>query len=301
MIDIKEIVSVIEKLLAEDTPQSVTYAALECRLAIEKICYDRLKVNYDYISHSDLRGWRPGDVVKTLITDVDGGVASEQTIYMSKQPSATYQESIENIPDAEWVKIGTQAGFDVKLLSSYWQSLSHLALHVALPKTKDDEIPKYGDFTKTKRKVVEILAELKRLADVGNLLTTGLGETQSFKCECDRTIQRRSALLKHGQIINCVGVECDESFEVSIKDNDFWFARRLLRLDCKGCGKELAVQTRIAEKLERDRVLTLECTCGAKNNIMWRLMRQNEHRRSIFDWFISWWPSRRKRRDNRLA
>ena len=237
-IDIKEIVSVIEKLLAEDTPQSVTYAALECRLAIEKICYDRLKVNYDYISHRDLRGWRPGDVVKTLITDVDGGVASEQTIYMAKQPSAKYQESIENIPDAEWVKIGTQAGFDVKLL----------------------------------------------------------GETQSFKCECDRTIQRRSALLKHGQIINCVGVECDESFEVSIKDNDFWFARRLLRLDCKGCGKELAVQTRIAEKLERDRVLTLECTCGAKNNIMWRLMRQNEHRRSIFDWFFSWWPGRRKRR-----
>jgi hypothetical protein len=51
MIDIREIVSVIEKLLAEDTPQSVTYAALECRLAIEKICYDRLKVNYDCRDH----------------------------------------------------------------------------------------------------------------------------------------------------------------------------------------------------------------------------------------------------------
>jgi hypothetical protein len=276
MIDIKEIVSVIEKLLAEDTPQSLTYAALECRLAIEKICYDRLKVAYDYISHSDLRGWRPGDVVKTLIADVDGSAASEKTIYISKQPSHAYQESIENIPDAEWAKIGTQAGFDVKLLSSSWQSLSHLALHVALPKTKDEDIPRYGDFAKTKGKVVEILAELRRLANVGSLLTTGLGSTHSFKCECDRTIQRRSALLKHGQIINCVGIECDESFEVSIKDEEFWFVRRLLRLDCKGCGKELALPTRMAEKLKRDQVLTAECSCGAKNNIVWRLMRHNE-------------------------
>lgn len=107
MIDLKEIISVIKKLLDDNTPQSLTYAALECRLAIEKICYDRLKVNYDYISHDDLRSWRPGDVVKTLIADVDGSAASEQTLYMAKQPSAAYQESIENIPDDEWVHCDT--------------------------------------------------------------------------------------------------------------------------------------------------------------------------------------------------
>jgi hypothetical protein len=57
MIDLRRIIPTIEKLLAEETPQSITYAALECRLAIEKVCYERLKVVHDYIAHEDLRGW----------------------------------------------------------------------------------------------------------------------------------------------------------------------------------------------------------------------------------------------------
>jgi len=86
MIDLRAIIATVEKLLAEDTPQSITYAALECRLGIEKVCYDRLKVAHDYIAHEDLRGWSPRDVVRTLIAEVDEHAASEQTLYMAKQP-----------------------------------------------------------------------------------------------------------------------------------------------------------------------------------------------------------------------
>jgi hypothetical protein len=59
MIDVQKIISTVEALLADGTPQSITYAALECRLAIEKVCYDRLKVVHDYISPHDLRRYRP--------------------------------------------------------------------------------------------------------------------------------------------------------------------------------------------------------------------------------------------------
>ena len=70
MIDMRRIISTIEQLLADETPQNLTYVAVECRLAIEKLCYDRLKIAHDYIAHDDLRRWRPGDVVNALIREV---------------------------------------------------------------------------------------------------------------------------------------------------------------------------------------------------------------------------------------
>src|SRR3954447_183081 len=86
MTDIKSLISRIEALLARGTPESITYAALECRLAIEKVCYERLKIAHDYISHDDLRRWQPRHVVETLIAEVDGRIATSSTLFISPQP-----------------------------------------------------------------------------------------------------------------------------------------------------------------------------------------------------------------------
>ncbi|CCV13286.1 hypothetical protein [Mesorhizobium sp. STM 4661] len=65
MIWLKQYTAKIEELLNQDTPESLTYAALECRLAIERICYERLRNAHDYISHDDLKRWQPQYVVNT--------------------------------------------------------------------------------------------------------------------------------------------------------------------------------------------------------------------------------------------
>jgi hypothetical protein len=213
--------------------------------------------------------------MNTLITEVDENAASQLTINISRQPSNSYEEPIEQIPDAEWVKVGTQAGFDSKMLSGYWHSLSNLALHVRIPKSKDDHIPDYGDDREIREKVVEVVNELKRLAN-GTLLMSGLSEEVSFVCECGRTNKRRSQLLKNRQAVSCVGFDCDESFDVSIQDDEFYFARRVIRFDCR-CGDKLAVPTRVAEKLRRDQFLGVQCLkCKEETRFMWRLMRQKE-------------------------
>ncbi len=41
MIDLRGSIDTIEGHLADGSPRSLTYAALECRLAIERICYER--------------------------------------------------------------------------------------------------------------------------------------------------------------------------------------------------------------------------------------------------------------------
>lgn len=79
MIKLKPTISQIQKLLKENTEASVTYAALECRLAIERICYERLRLAHDYISHDDLTKWQPSGIVRTLIQELDAHAAATRT------------------------------------------------------------------------------------------------------------------------------------------------------------------------------------------------------------------------------
>ncbi len=54
MTNIQERIEIINSLLLKGTPQYITYAALECRLTIESIVYDRSKLSLDKMSQSEV-------------------------------------------------------------------------------------------------------------------------------------------------------------------------------------------------------------------------------------------------------
>lgn len=114
MINLEPTISQIEKLLEENTEASVTYAALECRLAIERICYERLRLAHDYISHDDLKKWQPRDIVKTLIQEVDENAAETQTLYISREdiPEGSPPPTLEEYEAMEWLPVGNQVSFE---------------------------------------------------------------------------------------------------------------------------------------------------------------------------------------------
>jgi hypothetical protein len=70
MLDIPKRIALIDSLIEEDTERSLTYAALECRLALEYLCYERFKLVYSYLSPHDLKNWRPKYVVKQISDDM---------------------------------------------------------------------------------------------------------------------------------------------------------------------------------------------------------------------------------------
>src|SRR5579884_868306 len=172
MIDLTESIERIRALLAEDTDQSVTYAALEARLALERVVYERLRQRHEYISHEQLKKWQPGAVINQLITDVDPHVTQTRSLRMAKQSA----EGVPAGPEDDWIELGTEVGFDAKQVAKLWQALAKLALHVKLPKHKDDDIPEYGEKDVIRRKVEEVVALLERLAK-GTMSFSGLGET----------------------------------------------------------------------------------------------------------------------------
>lgn len=263
-------IATIECLLEQDTPESLTYAALECRLAIELICYQRLKHFHKYISHDDLKKWTPAYVVKTLISEVDPYVDKtfSFSISASPLPDSVTPPSLEDYEAMDYVEVGTQVGFNANKLGSLWNALSRIALHIRLPQTSDDPIVRYGDFNNTKRKVQEALIEIKRIGK-GSMIAGFPGEVISFQCRCGQQNKRKSEVLEDGKIINCINPDCKESY--AFEEKDTLFARQTFRITCKKCDKNIEIPKRQVMALELNRPMCLPCPfCADEIYIQWQ-------------------------------
>ena len=270
MIDLRPTISQIEKLLEEGSESSLTYAALECRLAIERICYERLRLAHDYISHDDLRKWQPSDIVKTLIQEVDERAATTMTV--SVAPGSPAENTPEGYEALDWKPLGKQIGFNPSKLGRLWNGLAKLALHIEVPSSKDAIVKQYGDTQAIASKVEQALAEIKRISE-GTLMSSGIGEEVSFECICGSKNKRRLGLLRDGQIINCISPNCDESY-VYVQ-SDVSFGRRTFEIVCRACGASHDIPKRMAEKLGTNQHIHFDCEeCSETIYVIWRLMQK---------------------------
>jgi len=270
MINLPPIIERVIALLTEDTDASVTYAALEARLALEKVCYDRLRQCHDYISHAQLRKWQPRQIMNTLIKDVDQHATQTLTLHVSKSPSRADVEP----QDDEYVEIGTQIGFDPKYIEKLWNALAKLALHVRLPEHKEDHIPAYGEKEQIRDKVKEAVRELDRLSK-GNMIFSGVpvGGDITFECLCGEKNCRRAALLRDGQRIFCINPHCDASFTVKKDGPEISFDGETCDFICQGCGHQKHLPWRFFfEKLKFGDRAVFNChKCDHRNYVEWRL------------------------------
>jgi len=281
MIDLTSSISQIEGLLVQNTDASLTYAALECRLAIERICFERLRIAHDYISHDDLKKWQPRDIVNILIQEVDDKTAETFTLSISKEPvpENCALPTLEDYQAMEFLPIGTQIGFNPNRLGRLWNALANLALHITLPTSKDHDVARYGDTEKIRAKVIESLDEIKRIG-AGTLMSSGMGEEISFNCFCGAKNKRRHGLLKDGQVISCISPSCDETY--GYVASDMSFERRVFEITCRSCGKQRDVPKKMIERLRTDQHIHFDCEgCSEKIYIAWRPMQAQVSKPSV--------------------
>lgn len=266
MIHLDPMITRIADLLEQDTDQSVTFAALEARLALEKVCYDRLRQRHDYISHAQLRKWQPGAVINTLMADVDQHVTQTMTLSIGKNPGVKPQ-------DDEYVEVGTEIGFDPKQIAKLWNALGKLALHVRLPEHRDDHIPQYGDKAQVRAKVEEVVTELQRLAK-GTMTFSGVGEEVSFVCPCGEKNRRRAALLREGQHVYCMNPECKLTWKAVKEADGFGFKAVTIPISCESCKAANYMPWRAFLDMKHDQTGSFSCSsCQHQNYVQWRLMQ----------------------------
>jgi Zn finger protein HypA/HybF involved in hydrogenase expression len=278
MIWLKSHIEAIEGLLATGTPESLTFAALRARLALEEVCYQRLRNAHDYISADDLRRWQPREVVKTLIQEVDPYAASDLIFSMCPDPAPgdVGELSAADYEAMEFVEVGRQKGFNAAKLGKVWNSLGSF-LHVPVPQSSSAPMSTFGEPEKIERRVREALEVLASISE-GTLILGGFGEATKFQCGCGTLNKRRAALLKAGQVVNCFNPDCRETWSVEIDGQDIGFRRCSIDLKCPECGEDTPVPRRFVMELEREQRLSFNCaSCSKQNLVVWKLMHAVLH------------------------
>lgn len=278
MLNLKQSIGAIEGLLEEGSDASITYAALECRLTIERICYERLRVSHDYISTADIKRWQPHSVVNVLLQEVDKEIASTFTVLVSADVPKNPEPTKEDYEELSFSTLGTQVGFNANKLGKLWNALSKLALHITVPTSKNDSIPLYGENDKSKAKVIESLTEIRRISK-GTLVSAGMlstGGNVTFTCECGAENKRRDGLLKEGQMVSCINPVCRESYDFERREDGSWFTRRIFEVRCNKCETIQNIPKRLVEELKTHEHIPFNCIgeqCDEKIVVMWRAMQ----------------------------
>ncbi|MCB1438136.1 MAG: hypothetical protein KDJ63_00025 [Nitratireductor sp.] len=263
-----EYIANIDELLAEDSERSLTYAALEARLAIERVCYERLKTAHSYISAKDLKRWQPGYVMTTLINEVDPKIASTFTLSYAPEDGSGEPK--------EFTKLGTQLGFDSKLLSQHWQALGSF-LHSNVP-IAGEKVEHYCDREKMRSRLEHVRDELERLSE-GTLTGAFIFNTVSFECVCGQENKRAADVLKSDQVVNCLVPDCAESYRVQVDGENIGFLRETIAINCSNCGMSRPLARNTLENLPKRETIMFVCDeCAEENFVAWHLVRTSPDR-----------------------
>lgn len=268
MWNLKEKIKIIDKLILDDTPQSMVYAALECRLAIELVCYERLKVSIGKMSKNEV-DWQPRKVIRQILAEENPNATQELTLSISTEPNEkSYDKpSLEEFEAKSYVKLGTQSELDINKLARSYQALSNLALHVSVP--KNQKIQTYGDAKTIKRKLGEALVQLRAIS-CGNLVLGGIGPEYKFQClACDSLITRKVSALYDGKIVHCNS--CIESYLISISDGEILHSRNVYKVPCDTCGTASFVPKNLFRNKNVEECHDLKCD-GCNKKLYVRLM-----------------------------
>ncbi len=273
MLGIPKRIKLINSLLEQDTEQSLTYAALECRLTLEYLCYERFKLYFSYLSESDLKNWQPKHIIKQISDEIDENVSKEFSISISSEKiDGRSPETKEEFESIKYTPLGDQSELKFNKLHQLWNGLSNVALHIPVPSISSGNLNIYGNKDNIKNKVSEVVSFLSGMK--GNLLMGGaFGEEYGFNCfACDTKIKRPVRNLQHPTVVSCINPGCQESYVIQKDKNDeFEVIRRIIKFSCSGCNEDLEVPIRVFRDLRFDQMLNIRCgKCNMLSEVIMR-------------------------------
>jgi hypothetical protein len=196
---------------------SLRYAALELRHAIECLVYELMPHYKDELPSEAFETWRPQEILEAL---VDCNPALKHTVVVRISP-----EDAQGNP-TEWHTMGRQTGIGPKLLRAGYHRLGNF-LHAPLDGVHDQE--------KLKRSIQKVIALLEPYRS-DNLITT-YGMHHNFTCKCGRRVVRREEAIKRSPLVRCPERKCGAQYKYVSSDSgnsEFRIVRR--DIHCHACG-----------------------------------------------------------------
>jgi hypothetical protein len=277
LLDIPKRIAAIECLLEQNTDSSLTYAALEGRLTLEYLCYERFKLVNPYLAVEDLKGWSPRDVVKQVSEEINENIVAGFSLAVSAEtPDCEGTPTQADFEALTYTGGAHQSEIKLNKLHKLWHGLSNVALHIPVPSITTETMSIYGEREKIKAKVENLLEYLHELD--GNMLFSGfIGEVFTFDClVCEATISKPVKYLSVPRLVHCVTPTCKESYVVSVSEDAHDIVRRTFKFPCDNCSIQLEIPAQQFEKLHFQQQLGIKC--NACEHVKYVVMQPAERR-----------------------
>lgn len=246
MIDIAEKIEIIQKLVAKRTESHIRYAALECRLAIEEICYDRLRLAHKYIPLDKIRSWQPPKLLKFLFEEVEPSLLGGSKLSISTEPVDGLKElRREDYEAMEWVELGEQAILDLPKISKLYHKIGK-HLHAEMPTSGSSKVKAYKG--EMRRHVLEVIDELAVLS-MGKIEFFFPTKIVSFICSCGENISRTEHSLNTANVVSCQNAICSITYVPQLTEEGYALLRRIAAIGCPHCGNKILQEFADVERL----------------------------------------------------
>ena len=212
-------------ILAAGIDDQLRYAALELRLAMEALTYDRAQAYAKEIPPEELSTWQPDKVMRVLL-EIEPTADSSYTLTMGEEP---YQGGTPQ----EMHSMGTDTVFSLADLQKHYHAVGSV-LH--MPTMQQIEKAKLLDVIKLRARLEAIAQDLTRSL-ASPIWNSTFGNFASLDCgRCGKPIRKRMPSGQGSVAAKCFS--CGAQYQVSLlEDGKIWWEPQTREAKCstKGC------------------------------------------------------------------
>lgn len=182
--------------LETGSDSALKYAALELRMAMEAVTYDRALAFKEEFPTEEYDTWQPKKVMAVLF-EIDPMIDKDSTI-------AFGSEKEYGVPAKKFTSLGTETVLNVGVLKKHYDALGSF-LHIQT--IKSTKAGKTVDHDKLRKRCEEIRGYLDKVLS-SPIFNSTLGVFSSIECaECGKKIRKR---IPRGE--NTIHAECSNCF-----------------------------------------------------------------------------------------
>lgn len=242
-----------QALLAEATPDSLRYAALELRLCIEVLTYEKLRAFSNMVPEEVLRTWQPPQAVKALL---EFEPRADRTFVLR-----VGRQEINGKPPQKMTCVGTHNSLGFGWLRKHYNKLGNL-LHAPAVSDSVDQ-----DVTPLKEYLAEVISDLTE--PLQSTITGGMiREVYNFTCSrCAKPVIANAETAREKSKAVCLNPQCKAEYFAKLNEaGQMTFVLIATPFECaaEGCDGVAQIENR---KLEKG--LGFVCPkCGQKHKIV---------------------------------
>ena len=166
--------------LSSSSDPRLKYAALELRMTMEAITYDRAQAYKDEFPSSEYETWQPKKVLMVLL-EIDSDADASSTISIGIQPDS-------HTPPETMQLLGTEKTFTLRRLKKHYDALGSYLHIISIKQSRTGNLQNMNKLRRQCEEIYQFLDEALR----SPIFNMTLGNFSSLACqECGKTIRKR--------------------------------------------------------------------------------------------------------------